>query len=325
VGIVVSPQEAVEPDEVTRLNGERVPHERGVGLPLQVEAGRSIDLAGVHIVERHTARSPVELVQAAVAPVVVEELDGEAQPCRVALGHDDVQVWVPRKDPAVGEPAERLAHTEAQLVPADVLLARIAEHLGRRGVSQATDVHRDRHLQPGGGFPERLPLRQVVRTAVNTVGEQRRPKPHGGRAFELLDRRGDIPVRQMDPRSYPVQVGPPGVGEPVVDQSAVGDIDLRRGPTVEVFEPTDEDGSVHPVALEIGELLGWIETRLRLGEDVAHRGPRQGAGLILDRHTGPGTRRHGHRRVTSPQDVDTALVTAETGEILTIRLREFLH
>ena len=80
MGVVVAPHQAVESGEVTDPNRQRIPHERGVRLPLQVVARMHVDLGGPHDVVDS------EVVQPALAEVMVVELHGEREPTRVPLG-----------------------------------------------------------------------------------------------------------------------------------------------------------------------------------------------------------------------------------------------
>ena len=114
VGVVVAPHQAIQAGKVAGPNRQRVPHEGGVGLTLQVVARVHVDLGRTHQVV------DAELVQAALAEVVVVELHGEGQPSRVPLGADHVQVGIALEDAAVGHPSQRLAHAAALHVPADV-------------------------------------------------------------------------------------------------------------------------------------------------------------------------------------------------------------
>jgi hypothetical protein len=124
MGIIVAPHQAFEAGEIAVADRQRVPHERRVGLPLQVVARMHVDLGGPHDVV------DAEVVQPALTEVVVVELHGEGEPARVPLGADHVQVGVALEDAAVRHPAQRLAHAAALHVPADVLAAGVGHQTG---------------------------------------------------------------------------------------------------------------------------------------------------------------------------------------------------
>ncbi len=168
VWVVVAPQQAVGARDLTVLDRHRVPHEGRMGLTLEVVARRRLECRLPRLVHVVLAQLP----EAAVAPVVVEELDRERQPPGVALRHDDVEVGVALEDTAEGEPAERLTHPDALVVPADEGQSLVwLQHRTEGGrLACPADVHRDRHLQRVGGFPQRLPLREVVRHVPERVG-----------------------------------------------------------------------------------------------------------------------------------------------------------
>ena len=268
---------------------------------------------------------------AAVAPVVVEELHGEAQPRRVALGHDDVQVGIALEDAGEREPAERLAHADALVVPTDVAEAREEAWSLRRRVAQPADVHRDRDLQRVADLPDRLPLRAVVRLVVDPVGKERRTQPHGRGALDLLGAERRVLVRQVHARRDPVEVRAPGLGQPVVDDLAVRDVDLGWRAVVEDRDAADEHRAVDAVTLEVGQHLGGVEAGLGLVAGVLEGGLGLGPRIVvveLDREV---TRRavpaHQPRHPGRDRHVEVPAVVArlEPREVLAVRLGQLVH
>ena len=147
--------------------------------------------------------------------------------------------------------------------------------------------------------------------------------PMRGGAFEFLHRSGHVSVGEHEARRDAIEVATPILREPIVDDPAVGDVDIDRSAGVEGVNTRDEHRALDAVALEVRELLGWVEAGRGLRAHVVHRGsaseigssaiftPAASTSIIIAAITAD---RGWIRKVPS--------ATVEPGEVFAVRLRE---
>ncbi len=171
------------------------------------------------------------------------------------------------------------------------------------------------------GLPQRLPLLHVVGPLEDPVRQQRGTKPHPRGALQLGHRGGNVLERQVDTGRNTVEVGTPVIGQPVVGHLAVRSVGIGRNPVRHIGDPPDQHRAVDTVALQIGELLGGVQTEVGLADYVALGTRRVGLDV---RRTFAG--HHGQRHdMSGPVDVVAVLVLLDAREVFPVMLRQLVH